>query len=142
MIISVPLSKVSSISIVSPRVFHILIFFLIIPVWVYIDISHSHSAIIDITSSGRINEFSPCITEFGVKLIVALFQIYGCHSGTAIRIVERRLEFATLERALITPVNTFSSTETCTFCHTVRVETRLGSTSIIICGCFPVKSAI
>jgi L-ascorbate metabolism protein UlaG (beta-lactamase superfamily) len=131
-IISVPSFIVSSISTVSPRVFHIFTDFLSIPVPVYIDISHSHSAIIDTASIGSVRVSSHGVVFFGEKLISALFPIYDCHSEIEIRIVERRFAFATVESALMVPVSIFHSTSTETSCHTVKFDTRLGSISMII----------
>jgi hypothetical protein len=65
----------SSISIVSPRVLPIFIDFRIIPVLVYNEISHSHSAMIDIASSGRVSISSHFIVEVGVNNIEALLPI-------------------------------------------------------------------
>ena len=104
----------------------------IISVPVYIDISHSHSAIIDTASRGRVSVSSHFMLFFGKKLISALLPIYDCHSEIDIRIVERRFAFATVDSALIVPVSMFHSTSTQTFCHKSRFDTRLGSISIII----------
>lgn len=133
---------ISSISIVSQSVLPILIFFLVIPVPVYIKISHSPSETIDTESNGSVTSRDHSVLVSGEKFTIALFPIYDCHSGIAILTVESRFALATLERAVITPESVLSSTITSTDCPIVRFDTRLGSISIIICGCFPVKSAI
>lgn len=87
---------------------------------------------IDTASRGRVRIHSHFMIFFGEKLISALFPIYDCHSVIDIRIVERRFAFATDESALMTPVRVFHSTSIDTLCHNSKLDTRLGSTSIII----------
>ena len=108
--ISVPLLMISLISMASPRVFHIFTVFLDIPVPVYTNISHSPSETMETESRGRVKRVSQPILFCGKKLIIALFQMYACHSGTAILTVERRFAFATVERAIMVPLRFFSST--------------------------------
>lgn len=141
-ITSVPFFSGESISTVSPRVCPILTLVLVIPVVAYIQISPSHSAMIEIASSGSVRIVGHSVSFFGENDINALSPRYGCPSGSAILTVDSRLALATVERAVMTPVSVRSATSTDTLCPTERDATRLGSISMMICGCLLVNSAI
>lgn len=142
MMTSVPLASRESISTVSPSVCPIFTDSRVTPVAVYIRISPSHSAMIEIAPSGSVRRAGQSVSSFGENDMRALSPIYGCPSGSEIRTVERRLALATVERAVMTPVRVRSATSTQTLCPTVRDATRLGSISMIICGWLLVNSAI
>ena len=111
-ITSVPFFSGESISMVSPRVCPILTLVLVIPVPVYIQISPSHSAMIDTASSGNMSLFSDGVSLLGENRNTALSPIKGCPSARAILIVESRLALATVESAVMIPVSVRSATRT------------------------------